>query len=96
MNSKKQTLIIGVLIGLSIIGTPLLKADAGQASAAATRPDLDYLKAVNQAGPPQDPQLLFLLMVQYAASPRLFRTGFMPFQVLSSRNSISSSRTIGA
>ena len=30
------------------------------------RPDLEYLKAVNQAAPPADPQLLFLLMGQYA------------------------------
>src|SRR5438034_1572845 len=70
MNRKRLNLIIGVLLGLSIIGTPLLKADAAQPSAAATRPDLDYLKAVNQAGPPQDPQLLFLLMAQYASANR--------------------------
>lgn len=44
--------------------------DAARPSAAATRPDLDYLKAVNQAGPPQDPQLLFLLMAQYASANR--------------------------
>jgi hypothetical protein len=30
------------------------------------RPDLEYLKAVNQAAPPADPQVLFLLMGQYA------------------------------
>ena len=30
------------------------------------RPDLEYLKAVNQAAPPVDPQVLFLLMGQYA------------------------------
>src|SRR5499426_4691629 len=30
------------------------------------RPELEYLKAVNRAGPPRDPQLLFLLMGQYA------------------------------
>jgi glyoxylase-like metal-dependent hydrolase (beta-lactamase superfamily II) len=29
-------------------------------------PELDYLKAVNSAGPPQDPQLLFLLMGAFA------------------------------
>ena len=51
MNGKRLNLIIGVLLGLSIIGTPLPKADAAQPSAAATRPDLDYLKAVHQAGP---------------------------------------------
>ena len=30
------------------------------------RPDLEYLKAVNQAAPPVDSQVLFLLMGQYA------------------------------
>jgi glyoxylase-like metal-dependent hydrolase (beta-lactamase superfamily II) len=30
------------------------------------RPELEYLKAVNRVGPPRDPQLLFLLMGQYA------------------------------
>jgi glyoxylase-like metal-dependent hydrolase (beta-lactamase superfamily II) len=29
-------------------------------------PELEYLKAVNKLGPPQDPQLLFVLMAQYA------------------------------
>src|SRR5262249_48724218 len=31
-------------------------------------PDLEYLKAVNQAAPPRDPQLLFMLMGQYASA----------------------------
>jgi glyoxylase-like metal-dependent hydrolase (beta-lactamase superfamily II) len=30
------------------------------------RSELEYLKAVNTVGPPQDPQLLFLLMAQYS------------------------------
>ena len=35
-------------------------------SSASHRPDLEYLKAVNIVAPPQDPQLLFLLMGQYS------------------------------
>ena len=35
-------------------------------SSSARLPDLEYLKAVNTAAPPQDPQLLFLLMSQYS------------------------------
>src|ERR1700676_3840233 len=31
-----------------------------------TRPELEYLKAVNSVAPPRDPQLLFLLMAQYS------------------------------
>ena len=38
------------------------------------RPELEYLQAVNRAGPPQDPQLLFLLMGQYA-NANLHREG---------------------
>lgn len=30
------------------------------------RPELEYWKAVNSVGPPQDPQVLFLLMAQYS------------------------------
>src|SRR5215831_14193839 len=37
---------------------------------AASRPELEYLKAVNSAGPPQDPQLLFLLMGEFANANR--------------------------
>ncbi len=36
-----------------------------------TRPELEYLKIVNDAGPVQDPQLLFLLMAQYQNANRL-------------------------
>jgi glyoxylase-like metal-dependent hydrolase (beta-lactamase superfamily II) len=31
-------------------------------------PDLEYLKAVNSVGPPADPQLLFILMSEFASS----------------------------
>lgn len=32
------------------------------------RPELEYLEAVNRAAPPEDPQLLFLLMGQFASA----------------------------
>src|SRR5262245_16961175 len=57
-------------IGICCTVTPLLSADSTNRSRASTRPDLEYLKAVNQAAPPQDPQLLFLLMGQYANANR--------------------------
>src|SRR5689334_6763991 len=60
-------LAILLAIGLSVL--PLL-GDNGTNSPPASRPELDYLKAVNQAGPPQDPQLLFLLMGQYSNANR--------------------------
>src|SRR6266404_5089024 len=37
---------------------------------ASGRPELEYLKVVNRAAPPRDPQLLFLLMAQYANAGR--------------------------
>jgi glyoxylase-like metal-dependent hydrolase (beta-lactamase superfamily II) len=40
------------------------------AASSRSRPELEYLRAVNQAGPPADPQLLFLLMAQYANANR--------------------------
>jgi glyoxylase-like metal-dependent hydrolase (beta-lactamase superfamily II) len=39
---------------------------ANQNESVSSRPELEYLKAVNSAAPPQDPQLLFLLMGAYA------------------------------
>jgi glyoxylase-like metal-dependent hydrolase (beta-lactamase superfamily II) len=44
-------------------------ASAGRLSVSASeahRPDLEYFKAINSVGPPQDPQFLFLLMGQYS------------------------------
>ena len=41
---------------------------AGDSATPVSRPELEYLKAVNRAAPPQDPQLLFLLMGQYASA----------------------------
>src|SRR5499426_72965 len=58
------------LLALHAVGAflgPLASAeDSGSSSATWHRPELEYLKAVNRAGPPRDPQLLFLLMGQYA------------------------------
>src|SRR5262245_4270421 len=31
-------------------------------------PDLEYLKAVNSAAPPKDPELMFILMTEFASS----------------------------
>ena len=43
-----------------------LRVSADQTQAGSSRPELEYLKAVNTAAPPKDPQLLFLLMGGYA------------------------------
>jgi len=43
-----------------------VEGGANQNQSSSSRPELEYLKAVNSAAPPQDPQLLFLLMGAYA------------------------------
>src|SRR6266403_609431 len=54
-------LVVGSLVYLGTNGTA-----ANPAQSSSSRPELEYLKAVNGAAPPQDPQLLFLLMGAYA------------------------------
>jgi glyoxylase-like metal-dependent hydrolase (beta-lactamase superfamily II) len=60
----------GALLLVSAV-TVLYKATAAADSRVGSvtvshRPELEYLKAVNSVAPPQDPQLLFLLMAEYA------------------------------
>jgi glyoxylase-like metal-dependent hydrolase (beta-lactamase superfamily II) len=43
-----------------------VRVSADQIQGGSSRPELEYLKAVNSATPPKDPQLLFLLMGAYA------------------------------
>ena len=60
---------IAIFLGglLAIVrGTTTSKGGELNTPSRPNRPDLEYLKAVNSAGPPRDPQLLFLLMAQYA------------------------------
>ena len=70
MNYKRLVLITVVLLGICTIILSLCTAENAHPSSASSRPDLEYLKAVNQVAPPQDPQLLFLLMSQYASANR--------------------------
>ena len=62
-------LLVAFVAGGLFIG--LRAAFAGNGKETSTQPDsrhpeLEYFKAINSAGPPQDPQLLFLLMAQYS------------------------------
>ena len=65
---------IALLLGLLLVAlAAILVIKNGRAeshSASTSLPDLEYLKAINSVGPPQDPQLLFLLMTQYANANR--------------------------
>jgi glyoxylase-like metal-dependent hydrolase (beta-lactamase superfamily II) len=58
-----------ILLGLLVAG--LRTASAGSAPgnlsrSDSRRPELEYFKAINRGAPPQDPQLLFLLMAEYS------------------------------
>src|SRR6266853_1535393 len=45
-------------------------ADPAASAPRAPRPELAYLQAINLQGPPRDPQMLFLLMADYANANR--------------------------
>ena len=58
-----------LLSGILLIG--LRETSAGSVSGKTSvsdspRAELEYFKAINSVGPPQDPQILFLLMAQYS------------------------------
>ena len=57
-------MVFGVL--LASLSGALGAGQSNHAEATSHRPELEYLKAVNSVAPPQDPQLLFLLMAQYS------------------------------
>lgn len=59
-------LLIVLLAAIAVVGSLAIAKDDTPSSAAWHQPELEYLKAVNRTGPPRDPQLLFLLMGQYA------------------------------
>ena len=68
----KRNLSVAALVGAMLM--PLLfvvgATGASPESEATDRPELAYLKQVNAWHPPSDPQLLFLLMQQYANAGR--------------------------
>src|SRR5262245_47896799 len=73
------------LFGLLLVGALLASLAAGgngrSAPPAWHRPELEYFKAVNRTGPPRDPELLLLLMGQYA-NAHLHRDGIEFFSTL--------------
>ena len=62
-------LLVALFVGGAlVISYGALAAGEGKSSSASAsrHPDLDYLKAINSAAPPRDPELLFLLMAGYS------------------------------
>jgi hypothetical protein len=62
--------IAGVLLAGAALASVAIVMGEGTPAGTVRRPELEYLEAVNRAAPPNDPQLLFLLMAQYANANR--------------------------
>ena len=67
---KLASLLAVLALGVAFVacaGTNrTVRSGTNQNQSVSSRPELEYLKAVNGAAPPEDPQLLFLLMGAYA------------------------------
>jgi glyoxylase-like metal-dependent hydrolase (beta-lactamase superfamily II) len=61
--------LLALALGAAALAT-VAAAENSTPGGASDRPELAYLKAINAAGPPRDPQLLFLLMAEYANANR--------------------------
>src|SRR5262245_3945583 len=61
--------LLALLLGSAVVGSFDALGDEDSLTTS-HRPELEYFRAVNRAGPPRDPQLLFLLMGQYANANR--------------------------
>ena len=61
-----SAVLLLVVLLATLRGAPATESAGVDSSPGSRRPELEYLKAVNRVGPPQDPQLLFLLMAQYS------------------------------
>src|SRR6516165_4851586 len=70
MTMKSRLLLVALTMTVGALAwaeaDKVLKHDGTEPRRASTRPELEYLKAVNSVAPPQDPQLLFLLMGEFA------------------------------
>jgi len=67
---KLISLFVVLVIGAGLLAwfekDRTVRVRANQTQSGSSRPELEYLKAVNSPAPPKDPQLLFLLMGAYA------------------------------
>src|SRR6267143_3839355 len=67
---KLISLFVVLLLGAGLLAclgkNKTVRVRADQTQSGSSRPELEYLKAVNRTAPPKDPQLLFLLMGAYS------------------------------
>ncbi|HWI58493.1 MAG TPA: hypothetical protein VNZ22_14810 [Bacillota bacterium] len=70
MKHKKAVAAGVLMLGIGTVALALAGTGTAKSRSGLRRPHLDYLKAVNLAAPPEDPQLLFLLMGEYANANR--------------------------
>jgi glyoxylase-like metal-dependent hydrolase (beta-lactamase superfamily II) len=73
--------LFALLLGGILVGSIYAGGNENSSPANSHRPELEYFKAVNRAGPPRDPQLMFLLMGQYA-NANMHREGIEFFSTL--------------
>jgi glyoxylase-like metal-dependent hydrolase (beta-lactamase superfamily II) len=70
MKKSSVTRIALLVVVIVVIFGSVVLVRTGRADSSSTsrRPDLEYLKAVNSTGPPKDPELMFILMTEFANS----------------------------
>jgi glyoxylase-like metal-dependent hydrolase (beta-lactamase superfamily II) len=62
----RSAVLLSVLLLIVVAAVVLRSSD--NSSAKPHNPDLEYLKSVNSVAPPKDPELMFILMTQFANS----------------------------
>src|SRR5881409_1875700 len=72
MNHRISALLIIVPLAAVVLAATvrqeIVAAGKGRTSRTYSRPQLEYLKAVNRTMPPKDPQLLFVLMAEFSSA----------------------------
>jgi len=72
MKASSFSIVFGAGLLFLLAGCGRTPSNRGSVKTAAEQrpPELAYYESVNRIGPPQDPQLLFLLMAQYSSANR--------------------------
>src|ERR1700751_4149758 len=68
MNSARWRMGLLLSVLLLIVVAVVILGSPDKRSAKRHSPELEYLKAVNSVAPPKDPELMFILMGEFASS----------------------------